>query len=213
MKLLFNILVFIFCNCLIYAQNQELALKYERAVNLVDANKALEIYQKIIDSKKQSDYVWLSKLKKAEMLYAQGAYITSSTILKDFNLNAPNHLQNNSSKDLFLKSLNASGQNDSLRVYQSLLYSEKPKAQKPKFSQKKNRVWFIQFGAFSSKENAKVLKDSLVEERLKNIQIDQVFRSGSMIYFVRSPHYQSYDKALKASKKIKDTIQFTISGF
>ena len=118
MKLLFKILIFVISTCLIYAQNEDLALKYERAIKLVDAKDALEIYQQIIDSNKQSDYVWLSKLKKAEMLYAQGAYITSSKILKEFNLLGPAHLQTASSKDLFLRSLNAAGQNDSLKVYQ-----------------------------------------------------------------------------------------------
>jgi hypothetical protein len=36
---------------LIYAQNEDLALKYERATKLVDAKEALEIYQQIIDFK------------------------------------------------------------------------------------------------------------------------------------------------------------------
>jgi len=213
MKLLFKISIFVISTCLIYAQNEDLALKYERAIKLVDAKDALVIYQQIIDSNKQSDYVWLSKLKKAEMLYAQGAYITSSKILKEFNLFGPAHLQTASSKDLFLRSLNAAGQNDSLKVYQGILASKKSSIKKRKSFQKNNSVWFIQFGAFSSKENAQILKDSLTEDRIKNIQIDQVFNSGSMIYYVRSSHFKTYDMALKASKKLKGKIQFTISGF
>jgi cell division protein FtsN len=155
----------------------------------------------------------LSKLKKAEMLYAQGAYITSSKILKEFNLFGPAHLQTASAKNLFLRSLNAAGQNDSLKVYQDILASKKSSTKKRKSFQKNNSVWFIQFGAFSSKENAQILKDSLIENRIKNIQIDQVFNSGSMIYYVRSSHFKTYDMALKASKKLKGKIQFTISGF
>ena len=196
-----------------YSQNEDLALKYERATRLVDAKEALIIYQQIIDSNKQSDYVWLSKLKKAEMLYAQGAYITSSKILKEFNLHGPDHLQTASSKDLFLRSLNAAGQNDSLKVYQEILASKKSSAKKRKSFQQKNSVWFIQFGAFSSKENAQILKDSLIEDRIKNIQIDQVLNAGKMIYYVRSSHFKTYNTALKAGKKLKGKIQFTISGF
>jgi|TARA_B100001094_G_C17941263_1_gene675717 hypothetical protein len=213
MKLLFNISIFVFSTCFIYAQNEDLALKYERATKLVDAKEALVIYQQIIDSNERSDYVWLSKLKKAEMLYAQGAYITSSKILKEFNLSAPDHLQTNSSKDLFLKSLNAAGQIDSLKAYKIILSSNSSSIKKPKSFQKNNSIWFIQFGAFTSKENAQLLKDSLIEDRIKNIQIEQVFKKGAMIYYVRSIHFKTYDKALRASKNLNGKIQFTISGF
>ena len=188
-----------------------MALEYERATKLTNANEALQIYQRIINTNEDSDYVWLSKLKKAEMFYATGSYITSSNILKEFNLNAPTHLLSQSSKDLLYKSLDAAGESDSLKVYQKLLSSKKIKKNKSKKST--NRVWFIQFGAFSSIENATILKDSLKEEKINNIQIDQVFKNGKMIYYVRSNHFNSYDKALNQSKKLKNKTKFTISGF
>ena len=121
------------------------------------------------------------------------------------------HLQNQSSKDLLFKSFDAIGETDSLRVYQKLLSSQKTKKNKSKPSSKK--VWFIQFGAFSTIENAKILKDSLNEEKINNIQIDQVFKNGAMIYYVRSSHFNSYEKALNQSKKLKNKTKFTISGF
>ena len=105
------------------------------------------------------------------MLYAKGSYITSSNLLKEFNLNAPLHLQNQSSKDLLFKSFDAIGETDSLKVYQKLLSPQKTKKNKSRPSSKK--VWFIQFGAFSTIENAKILKDSLNEEKINNIQIDE----------------------------------------
>jgi len=58
-----------------------------------------------------------------------------------------------------------------------------------------------------------VLKDSLNEEKINNIRIDQVFKNGKMIYYVRSEHYNSYDKALGESKKLENRTKFTISGF
>jgi len=58
-----------------------------------------------------------------------------------------------------------------------------------------------------------VLKDSLNEEKIKNIQIDQVFKNGRMIYYVRSEHYSSYDEVLRQSKKLENRTKFTISGF
>ena len=97
--------MFIALTSCIFAQSKDLALEYERATKLTNANEALEIYQGIINTNEDSDYVWLSKLKKAEMFYAKGSYITSSNILKEYNLNAPTHLQNQSSKDLLYKSL------------------------------------------------------------------------------------------------------------
>jgi cell division protein FtsN len=107
--------------------------------------------------------------------------------------------------------LDAAGESDSLKVYQKLLSTNKVKKNTSKKST--NRVWFIQFGAFSSIENATILKDALSEEKINNIQIDQVFKNGKMIYYVRSNHFNSYDKALNQSKKLKNKTKFTISGF
>ena len=203
--------MFIAISSSVFAQSKDLALEYERATKLANANEALQIYQRIINSNEDSDYVWLSKLKKAEMFYATGSYITSSNLLKEFNLNAPTHLQSESSKNLLYRSLDAAGESDSLKVYQKLLSTNKIKKNTSKISNK--RVWFIQFGAFSSLENATILKDSLNEEKINNIQIDQVFKNGKMIYYVRSNHFNSYDKALNQSKKLKNKTKFTISGF
>ena len=211
MKLLNSLFSLIALSSCVFSQSKNLALDYERATKLTNADEALEIYQDIINTNEDSDYVWLSKLKKAEMFYAKGSYITSSNILKEYNLNAPTHLQNQSSKDLLFKSLDAAGESDSLKVYQKLLLNNE--ITKNKSKKTTNRVWYIQFGAFSSIENAKILKDSLTEEKINNIRIDQVFRNGKMIYYVRSNHYNSYDKALNQSKKLKNKTKFTISGF
>jgi len=213
MKLLNRIFILFCLSFQLFAQNKDLDLKYEKAINLTNADEALKLYEEIINTNNDSDYVWLSKLKKAEIFYAKGSYIASSDIFKDFNLNAPLHLQNQSSKDLLFKSLNAAGDTDSLKVYQELLSAKKTKTKKNNVSLNQKRVWFIQFGAFSSMENAQVLKDSLNEEKIKNIRIDQVFKNGKMIYYVRSEHYNSYDKALGQSKKLENRTKFTISGF
>ena len=213
MKLLNRIFILFCLSFQLFAQNKDLDLKYEKAINLTNADEALKLYEEIINTNNDSDYVWLSKLKKAEIFYAKGSYIASSDIFKDFNLNAPLHLQNQSSKDLLFKSLDAAGDTDSLKVYQELLSAKKTKAKKNNASLNQNRVWFIQFGAFSSIENAQVLKDSLNEEKINNIRIDQVFKNGKMIYYVRSEHYNSYDKALGQSKKLENRTKFTISGF
>ena len=213
MKLLNSLFPLIAISCCVFSQSKDSALDYERAIKLTNADEALAIYQDIINTNEDSDYVWLSKLKKAEMFYAKGSYITSSNIFKDFNLNAPFHLKSQSSKDLLFKSLNAAGETDSLKVYQKLLSAKKTTNIRNNVTPYQKRIWFIQFGAFSSIENAKVLKDSLNEEKIKNIQIDQVFKNGKMIYYVRSEHFNSYDKALSQSKKLENKTKFTISGF
>ena len=66
---------------------------------------------------------------------------------------------------------------------------------------------------FLQLKNATILKDALSEEKINNVQIDQVFKNGKMIYYVRSNHFNSYDKALNQSKKLKNKTKFTISGF
>ncbi len=212
MKLLSKTIIFCCTIVTLIAQNVNLDLRYEQAIKLTNADDALKIYEEIISSNLESDYVWLSKLKKAEMYYARGSYITSSNILKEFNLKAPTHLQSKSTKNLLYKSLNAAGESDTLKVYQKLLSSKKTKKNSAK-TLKNNKVWFIQFGAFSSLDNAKVLKESLVEEKISDTRIDQVFKNGRMIYYVRSSHFDSYDKVLSKSKKLKGKTKFTISGF
>ena len=213
MKLLNSIFIFILLSFQLFAQNKDLDLLYERAIKLTNADEALKIYQEIINTNENSDFAWLSKLKKAEIFYAKGSYIASSNIFKDFNLNAPFHLKSQSSKDLLFKSLNAAGETDSLKVYQKLLSAKQITTTRNNVTPNQKRIWFIQFGAFSSIENAKVLKDSLNEEKIKNIQIDQVFKNSKMIYYVRSEHFNSYDKALSQSKKLENKTKFTISGF
>ena len=212
MKLLSKTIIFYCTIVTLIAQNVNLDLRYEQAIKLTNADDALKIYEEIISSNLESDYVWLSKLKKAEMYYARGSYITSSNILKEFNLKAPIHLQSQSAKNLLYKSLNAAGESDTLKVYQKLLSSKKTKKNSAK-TLNNNKVWFIQFGAFSSLDNAKVLKESLVEEKISDTRIDQVFKNGRMIYYVRSSHFDSYDKVLSKSKKLKGKTKFTISGF
>ena len=211
MKLLNSLFTLIAISCCVFAQSKDLALDYEKATKLTNADEALAVYQDIINTNEDSDYVWLSKLKKAEMFYAKGSYITSSNILKEYNLNAPTHLQNQSSRDLLFKSLDAVGESDSLKVYKKLLL--KNEITKKISKKTANRVWYIQFGAFSSIENAKILRDSLTEDKINNIRIDQVFKNGKMIYYVRSNHYNSYNKAFNQSKKLKNKTKFTISGF
>ena len=82
-----------------------------------------------------------------------------------------------------------------------------------KKTKKVNKIWFIQFGAFSTKENAILLKDSMLDDGLKNIRIDQVFKNGQMIFYVRSKHFSSYKKAKEESMKLYNEYRFTISGF
>ena len=73
----------------IFGQSKSFDLDYQRALDTFDANEALEIYESIIKSNDNSDYFWLSILKKGEILYAKGSYITASKLLKDFNFNSP----------------------------------------------------------------------------------------------------------------------------
>ena len=194
----------------IFGQSKNTDLDYQEAIDTFDADDALKIYESIIQSNDGSDYYWLSKLKKGEILYAKGSYIAASKFLKDFNFNSPKNLRTNDSIDLFLRSLTASGQLDSLKYYEKTL---RKKSDSYKTIKKNNRVWFIQFGAFSSKENATLLKDSLLNDGLKNIRIDQVFKNGKMIYYVRSRHFDNFKKVENESKKLKNDYQFTISGF
>ena len=67
MKLLNSLSYLIAISSCVFAQSKDLALDYERATKLTNADEALEIYQDIINTNEDSDYVWLSKLKKAEI--------------------------------------------------------------------------------------------------------------------------------------------------
>ena len=50
MKLLNNLFLFIAISSGVFAQGKDLALEYERATKLTNANEALQIYQRIINT-------------------------------------------------------------------------------------------------------------------------------------------------------------------
>ena len=203
--------ILVFAINILFSQTKDSAILYQEAINTIDADKAMKIYDEIIKSNNKSDYYWLSILKKAEINYAIGSYISASNLFKEFNVEAPKHLVSDISKDLLFKSLNAAGELDSLKVYQKKLSSP---SLLPKKVAKKNKVWFLQFGAYSKKDSANILKETLVEDGVLDIQVSQVMNRGKMIYYVRSSNFKSYAIAEKQGKKLKKKdIEFIISGY
>jgi hypothetical protein len=212
MKILIRSTAILVCAInILFSQTKDSAILYQEAINTIDADKAMKIYDEIIKSNNKSDYYWLSILKKAEINYAIGSYISASNLFKEFNVKAPKHLVSDISKDLLFKSLNAAGELDSLKVYQKKLSSP---SLLPKKVAKKNKVWFLQFGAYSKKDSANILKETLVEDGVLDIQVSQVMNRGKMIYYVRSSNFKSYAIAEKQGKKLKKKdIEFIISGY
>ena len=205
-KAILLISLFAFC----YGQNADSSVLYQKAINTVDGDKALEIYEQIIQLNDNSDYYWLSILKKAELRYAIGSYIQSSTLLKEFNVNAPSHLVTDISKELLYKALTAAGEIKTAKEYQK-------KLNKPIINQKKvqsNKTWFIQFGAFENKENAITLKNALNETGILDIAVTQAFNRGKMTYYVRSKSFKSYESASKKAAQLRRyDSTFAIVGY
>ena len=212
MKILIRSIAILVCAInILFSQNKDSAILYQEAINTIDADKAMKIYDEIIKSNNKSDYYWLSILKKAEINYAIGSYISASNLFKEFNVEAPKHLVSDTSKDLLFRSLNAAGELDSLKVYQKKLSSP---SLLPKKVAKKNKVWFLQFGAYSKKDSANILKETLAEDGVLDIQVSQVMNRGKMIYYVRSSNFKSYAIAEKQAKKLKKKdIELIISGY
>jgi hypothetical protein len=214
MKILIKTIFILVCSVnILFSQTTDSAVLYQEAINTVDGDKASKIYDKIIQSKSKSDYYWLSVLKKAELNYAIGSYITASALFREFNVDAPGYLVTEDTKDLFFKSLAAAGQIDSLRIYQKKL-NRSVSSKQSKNITNKNKVWFIQFGAYSKKDSAEILKESLMEDGLRDIQVSQVMNRGKMIYYVRSSNVKSYSSIKKQADKLKKKdIDFIISGY
>ncbi|MDG1268522.1 MAG: SPOR domain-containing protein [Candidatus Marinimicrobia bacterium] len=214
MKILIKTIFILVCSVnILFSQTTDSAVLYQEAINTVDADKASKIYDKIIQSNSKSDYYWLSVLKKAELNYAIGSYITASVLFREFNVDAPGYLVTEDTKDLFFKSLAAAGQIDSLRIYQKKL-NKSVSSKQSKNIINKNKVWFIQFGAYSKKDSAEILKESLMEDGLRDIQVSQVMNRGKMIYYVRSSNVKSYSSIKKQADKLKKKdIDFIISGY
>jgi hypothetical protein len=214
MKILIKTIFILVCSVnILFSQTTDSAVLYQEAINTVDGDKASKIYDKIIQSNSKSDYYWLSVLKKAELNYAIGSYITASALFREFNVDAPGYLVTEDTKDLFFKSLAAAGQTDSLRIYQKKL-NRSVSSKQSKNIINKNKVWFIQFGAYSKKDSAEILKESLMEDGLRDIQVSQVMNRGKMIYYVRSSNVKSYSSIKKQADKLKKKdIDFIISGY
>jgi len=205
-KIFLSFLFIHFC----FGQNLDSSILYQKAVNTIDGDEALEIYDQIIKTNDKSDYYWLSVLKKGELNYAIGSYIKSSNLLKEFNLNAPGHLITNTSKSLLYKALTASGDSKGAKEYERKL-SKSVVSKKTK----QNSIWFIQFGAFDNKENAKILKETLNDVGISDIQVNQVFNRGKTTYYVRSKAFTSYVSASKKAAQLKkyDDFTFAIIGY
>ena len=214
MKILIKTIFILVCSVnILFSQTTDSAVLYQEAINTVDGDKASKIYDKIIQSNSKSDYYWLSVLKKAELNYAIGSYITASVLFREFNVDAPGYLVTEDTKDLFFKSLAAAGQTDSLRIYQKKL-NRSVSSKQSKNIINKNKVWFIQFGAYSKKDSAEILKESLMEDGLRDIQVSQVMNRGKMIFYVRSSNVKSYSSIKKQADKLKKKdIDFIISGY
>ena len=214
MRILIRAILILVCVVnILFSQTTDSGVLYQQATNTVDADKASKIYDKIIQLNSKSDYYWLSILKKAEINYAIGSYISASNLFKEFNIEAPTHLVTDDSKDLFFKSLTAAGQVDSLKVYQKK-FNSSGFSKKTKTIAKKNNVWFVQFGVYSKKESANILKESLIEDGLSGIQVSQVMNRGKMIYYVRGINVKSYALVQKQANKLKKKdIDFIISGY
>jgi len=193
-----------------FGQNLDSSILYQKAINTVDGEKALAIYDQIIQMNDKSDYYWLSVLKKAELNYAIGSYIKSSNLLKEFNLNAPAHLVTDISKSLLYQALIASGDSKGAKEYERKINKSVVSKET-----KQNSVWFIQFGAFDNKENAKILKETLNDVGISNIQVSQVFNRGKTTYYVRSKAFTSYISATKKAAQLKkyDDFTFAIVGY
>ena len=193
-----------------YGQDTDSSVLYQKAINTIDGDKALEMYEQIIQLNDNSDYYWLSILKKAELSYAIGSYIQSAKLLKQFNVNAPSHLVTDISKGLLYKALTVVGEIKTAKEYQK-------KLNKPIINQKKvqsNKTWFIQFGAFENKENAITLKNALNETGILDIAVTQAFNRGKMIYYVRSKGFKSYASASKEATQLKRyDSTFAIVGY
>ena len=103
------------------------------------------------------------------------------------------------SKELLYKALTAAGEIKTAKEYQK-------KLNKPITNQEKvqsNKIWFIQFGAFESRENAITLKNALNETGISDITVTQAFDRGKMTYYVRTKGFKSYASASKKAKQLR----------
>ena len=77
------------------------------------------------------------------------------------------------SKSLLYQALIASGDSKAVKEYERKI-NKSVSSKKTK----KNSVWFIQFGAVENKENAKILKQTLIETGISDKQVNHLFNGG-----------------------------------
>ena len=217
----FTIFVFIFCNSFFYSHSQDIQQlmnyaetyqfdKLEEALETLpegqkdsittfflkalierDGDKAVEIYNKIINSDARDITKVKSLWRIAQYYYIKGLYNQSLDLLEKIISNFPT-------------SMYAKKAQEQLEI---IKYVSGEKAQEIQKPQIKEKEFTLQLGAFSNKQNAENRAKFLRDNGYKEVKIYTKSIGGNILYLVWLGNFNSENSARESGELIKRKLR------
>ncbi len=176
-------------------EKETAAVLYLRALIENDADKALVIYNKIIESNSESITAERSLWRVAQYYYIKGLYMQSSDVLKQIIDNYPGTLYARKAKE----ELDIINEVFGEKVKQTI----KPYKEEGKF--------VVQLGAFGNKQNAQKLIKLLNERGYSNVRINTQVITGKRLHLVWLGNFDNEISAKNYGELIKQKLRINYS--
>jgi len=172
-------------------EKETVALLYLKALIENDADKALAIYNKIIESDSESITAERSLWRVAQYYYIKGLYMKSSDVLRQIIDNFPGTLYARKAKEELNIINEVFGEKDKQII--------KPYKEEGKF--------VVQLGAFGNKQNAEKLIKFLNERGYNNVRINTEVIVGRPLYKVWFGNFDNETSAKRYGELIKQKLR------
>lgn len=172
-------------------EKETAAVLYLRALIEKDGDKALAIYNKIIESDSESITAERSLWRVAQYYYIKGLYIKSSGVLRQIIDNFPGTIYARKAKEELDIINEEFGEKDKQTI--------KPYKEEGKF--------VVQLGAFGNKQNAQKTIKFLKENGYSNARINTQVILGSRLHLVWLGNFDNETSAKRYGELIKQKLR------
>jgi len=172
-------------------EKETAAVLYLKALIEKDGDKALAIYNKIIESDSESITAERSLWRVAQYYYIKGLYIKSSDVLRQIIDNFPGTLYARKAKE-------------ELDIINEVFGEKEKQTIKP---YKEERKFVVQLGAFGIKQNAQKIIKFLNEKGYSNVRINTEVVVGRPLYKVWLGNFDNETSAKRYGELLKQKLR------
>ena len=189
-------------------EKEEAAVLYLRALIETDADKALAVYNRILEQDTETINAERALLRVAQYYYIKGLYIQSADVLKRIIIHFPDSFYAKKAKDQMVIIRDAFGERvkSAPAMEGEGLPSETKESAGKSLSSHKGEQYVVQLGAFSSKRNASRLTAVLKERGFKDIDIIAKVITGRKLHLVWYGNFRTKSEAVRSAEIIKKAL-------